>query len=49
MRNYLTEESFLTKVEMIIRNPSLASALVKTDKRLENVTEILLMAEDDEE
>jgi hypothetical protein len=30
----MTEESFLTKVEKMITNPSLASALIKMDGRL---------------
>lgn len=40
----MIEESFLTKVEKIIRNPSLSGILVKTDKRLEEVMEVILMA-----
>jgi hypothetical protein len=42
----MVEEDFLTKVEKIIRNPSLAGALCKIDKRLEEVGDVILMAED---
>jgi len=45
IRNYMSEESFLTKVEKMVKNPSLASALIKMDPRLADVQEIILMAE----
>ena len=44
-RNYMSEESFLTKVEKMVKNPSLASVLIKMDPRLADVQEIILMAE----
>jgi len=39
------EEAFLTKIEKLIKNPSLACALIKMDPRLADVQEILLMSE----
>jgi hypothetical protein len=41
----MTEEAFLTKVEKMITNPSIASALIKMDGRLAEVQEIILMAD----
>ena len=46
IREYLKEESFLTKVERVIRNPSLASVMAKMDPRIMEVTEFMLMAEE---
>jgi hypothetical protein len=46
IRNFMQEESFLTKVEKLIKNPSLAGALIKIDPRLADVQEIILMAEE---
>ena len=37
IRKYMSEESFLTKVEKMITNPSLSSALIKMDGRLAEV------------
>ena len=37
IRNFMQEESFLTKVEKMIKNPALASALIKMDQRLADV------------
>lgn len=37
IRNWMGEESFLTKVEKMITNPALASALIKMDSRLAEV------------
>ncbi len=45
IRQYMTEEPFLTKVEKMISNPSLAAALIKMDGRLAEVQEIILMAD----
>ena len=42
----MQEESFLTKVEKMIKNPALASALIKIDPRLADVQEVILMAEE---
>ena len=44
IRNFMQEEPFLTKVEKMIKNPALASALIKMDPRLADVQEIILMA-----
>jgi len=41
----MLEESFLTKVEKMIENPALASALIKMDDRLAEVQEIILMSD----
>ena len=43
----MAEESFLTKLEKMIRNPSIASALIKMDGRLAEAQEIILSVEDD--
>ena len=45
IREFMQEESFLTKVEKMIKNPALALALIKMDPRLTDVQEIILMAE----
>jgi hypothetical protein len=45
IRKYMSEESFLTKVEKMITNPSLAGALIKLDERLAEVQEVILMAD----
>lgn len=47
IREYLKDESFLTKVERMIRNPSLTSALSKLDPRISEVSEFMLMADED--
>ena len=47
IREYLKDESFLTKVERMIRNPSLTSTLAKMDPRIEEANEVLLMAEEE--
>lgn len=41
----MTEEAFLTKLEKMITNPSLASALIKLDPRLSEAQDIILMAD----
>lgn len=41
----MTEEAFLTKVEKMITNPSLASVLIKMDGRLSEVQDVILMAD----
>lgn len=42
----MQEEPFLTKVEKMIKNPALSSALIKMDARLAEVQEAILMAEE---
>lgn len=46
IREYLKEESFLTKVERLIRNPALGAQLQKMDPRIMEVSEFMLMAEE---
>lgn len=47
VRNYLKEEAFLTKVERMIRNPSLTNALAKMDPRVREAAEAMMMADED--
>lgn len=46
IRQWMQEEPFLTKVEKMIKNPALSSALIKMDARLAEVQEAILMAEE---
>ncbi len=46
IRKHMGEEAFLTKVEKMIKNPSLAGALIKLDGRLADVQEVMLMADE---
>lgn len=46
VKDYLKEEAFLTKVERIIRNPSLTSALEKLDPRIREASEALMMSDE---
>jgi hypothetical protein len=34
LRTYLQDESFLTKLEMLVRNPQIVNQLAKVDKRI---------------
>ena len=47
IRVYMAEEPFLTKLEKMIRNPSIASALIKMDERLAEAQEVILSVDDD--
>ena len=46
IRDCMGDQSFLTKIEKMIKNPALASALIKMDPRLADVQEVILMAEE---
>lgn len=46
IRQWMQEEPFLTKVEKMLKNPSLSAALIKMDPRLGDVQEAILMAEE---
>lgn len=46
VKDYLKEEAFLTKVERIIRNPSLTGALEKLDPRIKEASEALMMSDE---
>jgi hypothetical protein len=44
---YLKDESFLTKLEMLIRSPSMVNQLAKADPRILDAYDAMLLAEDD--
>lgn len=43
-RDYLKDESFLTKLERFIRNPSLGSVLEKMDPRIKEAADVLMLS-----
>jgi tetratricopeptide (TPR) repeat protein len=46
LREYLKDESFLTKLEMLVRNPQLANQLAKTDRRVLEAYDAMMLSED---
>lgn len=43
----MKDESFLTKLERLIRNPTLANALSKIDPRIKEAADALMMADEE--
>ncbi len=47
IRGYLNDESFLTKLEMLVRNPTIVNQLSKADPRIAEAYDIMLLSEEE--